>query len=60
MLWKYIEYEDKTLEVIIALGIALVLGYISGVKTINYNKWVDQDEEYLETLEKKNKRYWDE
>jgi hypothetical protein len=48
------------LEVIIALGIALVLGYISGVKTINYNKWVDQDEEYLETLEKKNKRYWDE
>jgi len=48
------------LEVIIALGIALVLGYISGVRTINYNKWVDQDEEYLETLEKKNKRYWDE
>jgi len=48
------------LEVIIALGIALVLGYISGVKTINYNKWVDQDEEYLETLEKKNKGWWKE
>ena len=38
----------------------MILGYISGVRTINYNRWVDQDEEYLETLEKKGKQYWDE
>ena len=48
------------MEVIIALGIAIVLGYNSGVKTINHNKWIDQDEEYLETLKKKGKLYGDE
>ena len=47
------------MEVIIALGIAIVLGYISGVQTINHNKWLDQDEEYLETLRKKGKLYGD-
>ena len=45
------------MEVIIALGIAIVAGFVSGVKTINRNKWIDQDEEYLNTLRKKNKRY---
>ena len=48
------------MEVIIALAIAMILGYISGVKTINYNRWVDQDEEYLETLEKKKNSWWEE